>query len=254
MPVGPRAVVLVALLGPASVRADHDHGAMQAGPSSFGASIAFVAASFDTMIYAGDYQSVVPSARWSNERFFVSAGLPLYRLLENGRTLYGPGDAMIHGRFVALGSTDRARAGVALGVMAPTGDPLTGLGMGHVMVMPSVWGTVRRGDVMLAGAAGFGHALGGSTHQGHGAWPLVEPMNISEVTWTASGELELAVALRAGVVFSGALPVGEGNTRAVTGVRVVWTEGRVETTAAIQAGLAGDPFIFRGVLETALRF
>jgi hypothetical protein len=79
-------------------------------------------------------------------------------------------------------------------------------------------------------------------------------MNFQELTFTTSGELVLARQLRTGARLSGAVPVGEGATRVIGGVRVLWTEGRVDTAFEIQAGLAGDPFTVRGVVETALRF
>ena len=50
------------------------------------------------------------------------------------------------------------------------------------------------------------------------------------------------------------MPVGEdGANRVVGGVRAVWTEGRVTTTAEMQLGFAGEPFEVRGLLATALR-
>jgi hypothetical protein len=74
------------------------------------------------------------------------------------------------------------------------------------------------------------------------------------VTWTASGDIALARVLRAGARVSGAVPTGDGSTRVIGGVRVLWTEGRVDTAFEMQAGVAGDPFSVRGVFETALRF
>ena len=67
------------------------------------------------------------------------AMLGFYRLDENGRTLYGPGDADAVSvlrrrrdrRHGAQASPSRERRRSAI-------KP-TGFGMGHVMVMPSVW-------------------------------------------------------------------------------------------------------------------
>jgi hypothetical protein len=48
--------------------------------------------------------------------------------------------------------------------------------------------------------------------------------------------------------------VAEGVERVIGALRVAWGEGRVDTAIEVQAGLAGDPFTVRGVLQTSLRF
>ncbi len=253
-------VTLVALvvMAPAMALAEHHHGMVAGGVeeqgSSFAASISLVAATFDNMEYGGEYQGLVPAVRWSRGRFAASANAGMYRLEKNGLSRYGAGDAMVHGRanVVNRGALD---GGVALALSAPTGDRQEGLGMGHPMVMPAVYGRWSTPDGSVDASFGYGRALGGEgDHQGHGSGPLVDPMNFQELTFTTSGELVLARQLRTGARLSGAVPVGDGTTRVIGGVRVLWTEGRVATAFEIQAGLAGDPFTLRGVVETALRF
>jgi hypothetical protein len=147
------------------------------------------------------------------------------------------------------------RGGVSAAVSAPTGDSLGGLGMGHVMAMPSLWATVARGALTFGVTAGAGHALGGDTrHHEHGSWPLVDPMNLSEVTWSAGADIVLAPQLSVGANTVGAVPIGDGTMRLASGVRATWTAGRVATGFEVQAGLAGDPFRFRGVVATSVRF
>jgi hypothetical protein len=251
-----RSIVVVGLLGPASAFADHQHGMVtgEGKGTTISAGVSLVAAAFDTMDYGGDYQGVIPALRASNGRFAGAASIGMYRLQPNGREIYGAGDAVVHGQ-AALLRGERATAGFALAVSAPTGDNLTGFGMGHPMVMPAGYARWSDGKVGFDGAVGYGRAIGGAqSHHSHGAWPLVEPMNLSEMTWAASADLALARVLRAGARVSGAVPIGDGNSRVIGGVRVLWTEGRVDTAFEIQAGVAGDPFSLRGVLETALRF
>jgi hypothetical protein len=79
-------------------------------------------------------------------------------------------------------------------------------------------------------------------------------MNERELTWSAGGDTELGADFRAGARLAGGIPFGAGSERVVAGVRVGWDRGRVTTAAELQAGLAGDPFTLRGVVETALRF
>jgi hypothetical protein len=81
-------------------------------------------------------------------------------------------------------------------------------------------------------------------------------MNMSELTWMASGDHALTSELHVGARMSGGIPVGNlvGHTRVVGAFRVAFGHGRLETAAEVQAGIAGDPFTVRGVVETALRF
>jgi hypothetical protein len=224
--------------------------------SSLAAGVTFVAASYQTMDYGGDYQGVVPSASWALGRFSVGASWAYYRLFENGAHQRGVGDAVVHGH-AALLVRDDVQAGVMLAASAPTGDDVVGLGMGHVMLMPAGWGAWRFARVVVTGSFGYSRALvDASSHHDHGAWPLVEPMNMSELTWSGGGELALGAGVRAGVRLSGGVPIGAlpGHERVVGTLRAAWGQRRVETAAELQAGLAGDPFTVRGVLSAALRF
>jgi hypothetical protein len=249
-------LVAIIVMAPAVAMAEHHHHGMVTGEAeqgSFAAGLSLVAAQFDTMEYGGEYQGLVPSMRWSHDRFAVMANLGVYRLQKNGLELYGAGDAMVHGQARLVGD-GHVNAGLALAVSAPTGDNLQGLGMGHPMVMPAAYGHWGKGMVSVDGSVGYGRAIGGESHHAHGVWPLIEPMNMQEVTYAASADVVLAKQLRAGGRVSGAMPIGDGISRVIGGARVLWTEGRVDTAFEIQAGIAGDPFTLRGVLETALRF
>ena len=249
-------VVLVALVA-TRARADHHDMAMGADDGSdFGAGVALVAASFDTMNYVGDYEGVVSSLHWNHGRFGVAAIAPLYRLFENGASFYGVGDLAVAGRAM-LASSDGAQLGAMVMATAPTGDDTTGLGMGHPMVMPALYGAWSGDALALAGSFGFSRAIASvPKDHDHGVWPLVDPMNMSELTWTASGDHLLTSELRVGVRMSGGIPIGRlpGHYRVVGALRVAFGHGRVETAAEVQAGIVGDPFTLRGVVETALRF
>ncbi len=217
--------------------------------------MAFQAASFETRSYLGNYQGAQPSLRWTSGRFGASAAVGLYRLEENGRDLYGLGDVMLggHAAVIRSGALD---AGVGLHVMLPTGEELDDLGMGHVMVTPTAWAAWRSAPLTLSASTGFARALaklGGSAHD-HGPAPLVDPMNMQEVTWSAGAEVDVGRGLGLGGRAFGAFPVGHGQRRAILGGRVAWGTARVVTGFELQVGVAGDPFTVRGILETALRF
>jgi hypothetical protein len=263
-----RLLVLAAVaLAPGAAWAQHDHGHHGhhghgggehpgAPASSFSAAIGVIAASYESMLFLGDYQGLVATGRWSRGRFGAAIGLTGYRIDKNGKTVMGLGDLMLHGHATLL-RTGPITAGAVAMVMAPTGDHDAGLGMGHVMLMPGGWVQWAPGRLALGASAGYARGLGGGNihaEHGGGAWPLVDPMNRSELTFGATGMVALASALRAGVRTDGAVPIGDGDARLTAGVRAVWTRGRVETTAELQGGLVGAPFGVRGLVEAAVRF
>jgi len=248
--------VALAILGSRSAFADHHMATTsESQPDSlFAAAIALGAASYTTKFYGGDYESIVPTLSWSRDRYAVSASLGLYRLEENGLLLYGLGDLVVSGQVRAL-DVDTTHAGVALAVSAPTANETNGFGMGHPMAMPSVWASTLLGPAIVSASAGYSRALASLGDHVHGMWPLVEPMNMSEITWGAGAEVAVVPDVRVSARVSGGVPIiAAGVDRVIAGVRVGWTTGRVSTAAEVQTGLVGDPFTIRGVLETALRF
>jgi hypothetical protein len=245
------AAILVGVAG--SARAEHNHMDHQT-VRELGVGVALVAASFDTMLYLGNYQGVLPTVQWSRKRYGVAASASVYRIEENGAEYYAPGDVLVHGRFNLVGGPQLS-AGAILGVSAPTGDSRHGTGMGHPMVMPALYGVAAFGRLTTNATLGYSRALGGDMDHDHGSWPIVEPMLVSEVSWSFGGDVAIVRAASIGLRFAGGIPAGvSGDARAQAGLRVAWHAGRVESAAEIQAGLAGDPFTVRGVVSTALSF
>jgi len=250
--------VMCAPLSSGIARAEHDMAAMSAHHahegSELSAGVAVEAAQFDTMAYVGSYQGITPSIGWMRGRFGAGATLGLYHLNKNGLSLYGIGDAMFTGH-ATVWATETVQTGLALHLMAPTGSELDGLGMGHVMATPSAWASWRRDRLSLWASAGYSWALtGGAGQHNHGPSPLVDPMNMQEVTWSAGGDLDVAHGIRVGAHAQGGIPTGVGSDRVIGAGRVAWGTPRVSTAFELQLGLAGDPFTIRGVVETALRF
>lgn len=253
-----RWIVLATLgLSASPALADHHGMAMHEGAagSNVTTGVSLLAASFGTSFYEGDYEGVVPAVAWSSKHWGAGASFPLYRLQENGRELYGQGDVVVHGQGTLI-DAGSVSAGGMVAVSLPTGNGQQGFGMGHAMAMPALWATWALARVTLSGSAGYSRAIVGEmSHHDHGPWPLVEPMNMSEISWSAGGTITLSSSTHAGARLSGGVPVGAvGTDRLVGAVRFGWGAGRVESAAEIQAGLAGDPFTVRGVLETALHF
>jgi hypothetical protein len=250
-------IAFVALgLSASEALADHHGMAMHEGDgSTIATSVSLLAATFATPDFAGDYQGIIPSVSWSSPGWAVGANVPMYRLQENGREDYGLGDIVVHGQGTFI-DRHTIHAGGMLAVSAPTGNGQTGFGMGHAMAMPALWGAWTIERVTVTGSAGYSRALVDEmSHHNHGPWPLVEPMNMSEISWSASGTVALSPSMHVAARVSGGVPVGApGTDRVVGAARFAWGAGRVDTAAEIQAGLAGDPFTVRGLLETALHF
>lgn len=258
------AVAGLALGAPATARAQHEHhhghepaGAGEAAavrPRPFELGVALTAARYDQDLYAGDYVGASLSAGWRRGRLGVRAALPMYHLRKNGASVDGVGDVALGVDVVAY-QRGALTAGVGLGATLPTGAQMTGLGMGHVMLMPMAWlGHDRaRGGIMVS--AGWCGALGAeAAHHDHGPWPLVEPMSASELMAEVRGEVRLGRGLRATARADVAVPLQGDPTRALVAAGGAWHRAGTVFGAELAAGLAGDPFTLRAQVTSALHF
>ncbi len=253
--------IVVAGLGllASTAHAEHHHDMVMASTDdapAFEGQVSLVAANYGTISYVGDYQGVIPSLMWQHDRYMAGASLGLYRILLNGLQQDGIGDVMVHAGATLVQQRD-LQVGVMVMVSAPTGDDRFGLGMGHTMLMPSLYGSYTIARLTVHANAGYSRALAEmEAGHDHGVWPLVEPMNMSEISWGAGGELAFGQGLHGGVRAMGGIPVGPGigHDRVIGALRLGWGKGRVDTAAEVQAGLVGDPFTVRGLVETALHF
>ncbi|MFN0252185.1 MAG: hypothetical protein ACKV2T_35240 [Kofleriaceae bacterium] len=215
-----------------------------------------VAATYQGQLFEGDYQGVKVGAGVSYGRYSLSADLVTYRLDRNGRASNGIGDLMIHAH-ATLVSRGTLSGGAMLMVSAPTGDDARGFGMGHVMLMPELFGSWSNGRFVVDALAGFAYATGGATahaeHGGGGAWPLVDPMNAQELTFGVRPTYMVTSMLGVGASGHGAVPISDGVSRLVAGGHVLWIAGRFATSFEIAGGVAGDPFGLRGLLTTTIR-
>ncbi len=258
-------LVLLGLAAPAG--AEMDHAGMAMSETSVGhapsdlvvASVGLVAASFSTPYFVGSYQGEATTVSWTHGRVGVAASLPVYHLDENGLGLRGLGDAMLHAN-ADLAAVPWGRVGVMAMVSVPTADGQNGLGMGHWMAMPSVWTTTQIGRVALVASVGFSRSLSGlEDMRGPLGTPMVmsivDPMNMSEITWSGGAAVALGGGVAASAHAMGGHPVEAAGVERVIGAgRLGWSNQRVSTGVELQAGLAGDPFTLRGIVDTAVRF
>jgi len=259
MRMASRIGVVVALgLIASAAHADH-HGMAMMGeadePTAFDASVDLVAASYNTLTEAGDYEGVLPAVGWRHGRYGVGASLGLYRIMLNGLGEHGIGDLMVHADAMVY-SHEHITTGVMMMVSVPTGEEIYGLGMGHTMLMPSLYGAWSAGRVTVNASAGFSRAIAQmEAGHDHGVWPLVDPMNMSEIAWSAGCDVALGRGVHGTVRAAGGIPVAlMGHERVIGAARAGWGSGRVDTALEVQAGLVGDPFTIRGLVETALHF
>jgi hypothetical protein len=264
MRMAARIALVVVGLTASTAHADHmammDAGAGSgevAEPMPFDASVQLIAASYSTLTYPrGDYEGAIASIGYSYDRYMVGASLGTYRILLNGLESYGIGDLMLHAS-ATLVHAGEFQGGVVAMVSAPTGDDLAGLGMGHTMLMPSVFGVWSHDRVTVTASVGYSRALAQmEANHDHGVWPLVEPMNMSEISWGVGADYAVGHGMHVAARTGGGHPVGNiiGHERVVGALRVGWGTGRVDTGVEVQTGFVGDPYTIRGLLETALHF
>ncbi len=226
----------------------------------FTAALRAETAGFSTREYEGHYEGLVPNFGFHELWFEAVASLPVYRIVRNGRSDLGPGDLLLQARAALLGERARDHVlGLELAASLPTGDPERELGMGHVMLMPSAWGTLTSGRFGFSARAGYARAIvGSSTHHHHegGMSPLVDPMNESELDGALSGSLAVSrlVGVRAG--FYGAVPVAvaDGHARAAGFAGFGADNGRASSEFELHLPVAGDPFTVKLLLELGVRF
>jgi hypothetical protein len=217
-------------------------------------------AGFSNREYEGHYEGLVPNLTLRRAWFEAAATLPLYRILRNGRSDTGPGDLLLQLRAEALHDAERLRSlGVELAASLPTGNAEHELGMGHVMLMPSAWGTLASGRFGASARLGYAAAVAGSSehhHHGGGTSPLVDPMNESELDAAAGGSLAITPVLGARVGFYGAVPVAteDGHARAAGFAGLDAQNRRFGSSIELHLPLAGEPFTAKLVLQVGARF
>jgi len=206
----------------------------------------------------GSFQGIAPTLAWTPGRFGARVVVPAYHLEHGGDDAVGLGDVIVTGHLRVLGGEGWA-TGVIVAAGLPTGDADDGLGMGHVMVMPSAFLAAQRGRGSLTAHLGAGKSLGEPgehAHAMHGAAPgsLVAPMNAFELGGSLRAGLQVARALGVHATGGIAVPVGDGETRATGGGGARWRVRDADVGIEVHLPLIGDPFRVRAVADLAYRF
>lgn len=222
----------------------HDHGGF-----GFGLGLRMEAASSEVDELPASYQGVAIHAHVHAGPIVVAAHLPTYRLDSARGVYYGTGDLHVEAWLRAIRRPGFS-AGVGLPVGLPTGSAERLLGMGHVMIMPAAFVAVRRGGLDVIALGAYHRALGDSGEHAHSvSGPAVAPMAKSELAAAAQATYWLDGTTGAVAEAAVAVPLVDAPTRAAAGVGARIRRGRYDVTVTVQLGLAGDPFIARGVVE-----
>ena len=219
--------------------------------------VSTVAATHD----AGSFQGVGTSVAWHRGRYGAYAALFGYRVVHPfHEPTFGVGDAVVQGHVRVVGDS-RWRAGVVVALGIPTGRSDDGLGMGHAMAMPGLWGLVRAGRATTLATAVIGKSIG---DRGHGAHADHHAHHMHELSVNPMNPFEVGGTLRTAVTVSRhvdvhaiglvAQPIGEGVLRAATGGGVSLRLHRWNLSGETQVGIAGDPFDVRSIVEVSRSF
>jgi hypothetical protein len=214
-------------------------------------------ATYRTAIYAGEYQGYGAAASYTHRWFHAEAALLGYRIVRNGLADHGPGDLALGARGTLY--QDKAHSfGLELLTTAPTGDADLGLGMGHAMLMPGLWGAYQHERVRLMVQVAYGRALGeAGKHAEHSpTGPLVNPMNRSELEHALTLSYQFGEHLFAGGRLLGAVPVAAANgvAREVAAFGIGASVAPVQVELELQLPLVGAPFDTRTMLSVAALF
>lgn len=200
-----------------------------------------------------DYQGASLRVDWHLGRFHLRAQSSWYRLRDTLEVTYGPGDVLLAAMWTAV-ERPRWRLGVAAPVGVPLGDQEEHLGMGHWMIMPGAFFAAQpRSSVSISTGVAYHLALGNGGHN-HGIGPYVNPMTASEVSLAGRVGVRVAPALQLLAESALAVPLDDGELRAILGGGVTWQLGVVSLTVVAQAGALHAPFTARGVADVAYAF
>jgi hypothetical protein len=266
--------VFVCLLGlPATALADACHVAppLETLGLGFHLSTSFELATYDNARGTGSYVGIALAAAYQREWLRARASLPAYRLRRNDETFHGPGDLLVATEVALLQNDEQTHAaGVGLAVSLPTGDESSDLGMGHVMLMPGIWGELTFDRTFLQTQVVYGKALGShdehaadehAGHHGHAVQstdpgPIVDPMNMSELAGRISGGFRILDFLRIRTGIDGAIPVADdqGESRGIAVLGVDFLPDPFNATIEGQMPFAGDPFTAKALFSIGFRF
>jgi len=227
--------------------------------SPYRATVRAEAAHFESGDEQGFYEGLVLGAALHYAVFRARASLPYYRLLESTGPANGLGD--LETKLEGAVFDDAAWSlGGAFAASFPTGSAEKRLGMGHVMLGPSVWLSQSSRRLFASAELGFMTALDGSSddaspsdaehaHHHHQAaanahheagGPIPNPMNPHEAWLGVGVSYELFPVLRLSLGGTGAVPTtDDGESRATLRAGVEFPLGALTTGVGGEVDVLG---------------
>lgn len=207
----------------------------------------------------GEYQGLFVTGTLAHPWFTAELALPGYRIARIGSHAYGPGDLTVNVRGNVFRTADESiTLGPELAATLPTGSADDGLGMGHVMLMPGVFGSWQHHAFTLITQLGYGRALGSaSTHNhGDGPSPVVNPMNRSELTHAIGFSASVHPNLRVTTRLLGAVTLFNhaGYAREVLAPGLQLIAGAFDFTFEQQLPVVGEPFVSRTLMSVGAQW
>ncbi|MET0387519.1 MAG: hypothetical protein ABW321_16230 [Polyangiales bacterium] len=246
----------VSLLGLASTQAEaqscHAASLRPTDGLTYRVAASAVLGSYDTAAVSGEYQGLFLTATLSHPWFTAEVALPGYRMAETGRHAYGLGDVLVSARGNLYRSTDQHwLAGPELAATLPSGRAEDGLGMGHVMLMPGGFVQWRHAGFAVITQLAYGRALGSMDHAAHGdgPFPIVNPMNRSELTHAIGVSATVHPNLHVTGRLLGAVTLFDhaGAAREIVAPGLQFIAGAFDAALEIQLPVVGNPFSSRTV-------
>jgi hypothetical protein len=207
----------------------------------------------------GEYQGLFVTGTVSHPWFTAELTAPGYRIAQTGSHAYGIGDLALNVRGNVYRSDDQSiTLGPELAVTLPTGSSQDGLGMGHVMLMPGGFVAWQQGAFTLVTQLAYGRALGspgGHVHE-QGPWPIVNPMNRSELTHAIGFSASVHPNLRLTGRLLGAVTLFNhgGAAREIVAPGLQLIAGAFDFALEQQLPIAGTPFVSRTLMSVGAQW
>lgn len=258
-----KAVLMAAALwagaATASAQSCHSSSLRPTSGLTYRVALSSVFGTFTRPSVTGEYQGLFLTGTVSHPWFTAELAMPGYRIAQTGSHAYGPGDLAFNARGNVYRSADESiTIGPEVAVTFPTGSADDGLGMGHVMLMPGGFVSWQHAGFTLITQLSYGRALGSaSEHAQHGgAWPIVNPMNRSELAHSVGFSALVHANLRVTGRLIGAVTLGNhsGSAREIVAPGLQLVMGAFDFALEQQLPVVGAPFVSRTLMSVGAQW
>jgi hypothetical protein len=247
-------------LSSASAQSCHSSSLRPTSGLTYRVALSGVFGTFTRTDVRGEYQGLLVTGTLSHPWFTAELTLPGYRIAQTGSHAYGPGDLALNVRGNVYRTADESiTLGPEVAVTLPTGSADDGLGMGHVMLMPGGFLSWHHEGFTLITQLAYGRALGSASahmHADGGPWPVVNPMNRSELTHSVGFSASVHPNLRVTGRLIGAVTLFNhaGTAREIIAPGLQFIVGAFDFALEQQLPVAGAPFVSRTLMSVGAQW